>query len=40
MLESKKLQNKIYSLLDKEKYNEDFLLLERENKEYINNKDL
>ena len=38
MLESKKLQNKIYSLLDKEKYNEDFLLLERENKEYINNK--
>tara|TARA_B100000787_G_scaffold51296_1_gene37030 strand:- start:2995 stop:3117 length:123 start_codon:yes stop_codon:yes gene_type:complete len=39
MLESKKLQNKIYSLLDKEKYNEDFLLLERENKEYINNKD-
>ena len=39
MLESEKLQNKIYSLLDKEKYNEAFLLLEGENKESIKNKD-
>ena len=37
MLGSEKLQNKRYSLLNKEKYNEAFLLLERENKEYINN---
>jgi hypothetical protein len=38
MLESKKLQHKRYALLDKKKYNEAFLLLERKNKECINNK--
>jgi len=38
MLESDKLQNKIYSLLNKRKYSEAFNLLEEENKEFQNNK--